>query len=150
MTESTDRKTVSLGLDFRPVPVDVGDGKLWEFDPDPSPAKWDRLVNVMNVFVKNAEKDEDVPASEEETQKLYDELTEAVSKLLLSEEQQAEWEQRRYGMFAQRTVAIALMGELSGFPTESESTSGPDSEPTGSPESPDGTSPESTGEPSQP
>ena len=36
MTDQVRRDIVKLGLDFRAIPVDIGDGIEWEFHPDPA------------------------------------------------------------------------------------------------------------------
>ena len=57
MTDEVRRDVVKLGLDFRAIPVDLGDGVEWEFNPDPSPEQWSTLVDALKQFTKFEDED---------------------------------------------------------------------------------------------
>lgn len=135
MTEEVRRDVVKLGLDFRAIPVDLGDGIEWEFHPDPSPQQWSALVNALKEFTKF----EDTDFGGEAFENALAGFTESMSKMLVRAEQQAEWIEKGYGLGPQQAISEALMGIWTGFPTPQQSPSGKGSKKTGSASSPRGT-----------
>lgn len=127
MTEEVRRDTVKLGLDFRPIPVDVGDGIEWDFHSDPSPQQWGTLVDSLKVFTKF----EDDNFGGKDFENALAAFTAAMANLLIREEQQQEWIDKKYGLAAQQAISEALMGLWTGFPTKQPSPSGKGSKPTG-------------------
>jgi hypothetical protein len=127
MTEEVRRDVVKLGLDFRPIPVDLGDGVEWEFHPDPSPEQWSHLVNALKKFTKFEDDDFGGEAFEEALAG----FTQAMSEMLVKAEQQTAWLQKGYGLGPQQAISEALMGIWTGFPTTRESPSGKASKRTG-------------------
>ena len=127
MTDQVRRDVVKLGLDFTPIPVDLGDGIIWEFHPDPSPSQWSGLMDSLKSFTRFEEKDYDGEQFKEGLQN----FTKAMSELLVSDEQKAEWIERQYGLGPQQAISQALMGIWTGFPTTPSSPSGKGSRPTG-------------------
>jgi len=128
MTNEVRRDVVKLGLDFRPIPVDLGDGIEWEFHPDPSPQQWSILVQALKVFMKFEDDDFGGEAFEEALAG----FTKAMSELLVSEEQRNLWVEKGYGLGPQQAISEALMGIWTGFPTKQQSPSGKGSKRTGS------------------
>lgn len=114
------RDVVKLGIDFRPIPVDLGDGIEWEFHPDPSPEQWTALVAAIREFGKFGEDNFGGP----EFQASLEKFTEAMAEVLTNEEQKKLWREKRYGLGAQQAISQALMEMWTGFPTKSPSPSG--------------------------
>lgn len=127
MTEEVRRDVVKLGLDFRAIPVDIGDGIEWDFHPDPSPAQWSTLVNALKQFTKF----EDDDFEGETFKKALSEFTQAMADMLVRKEQRAEWVKKGYGLGPQQAISEALMGIWTGFPTKQQSPSGRGSKKTG-------------------
>ncbi len=128
MTNEVRRDIVKLGLDFRPIPVDLGDGVEWEFHPDPSPAQWSLLVNSLRSFSQFGNEDFGGDAFE----KTLEGFTKAMSDMLVTSKQQKEWIEKGYGLGPQQAISEALMEIWTGFPTKQSSPSGKGSKPTGS------------------
>ncbi len=127
MTNEVRRDVVKLGLDFRAIPVDLGDGVEWEFHPDPSPQQWSTLVNALKQFTKFEDADFGGDAFEE----ALTSFTKAMSEMLVRAEQQVAWIEKGYGLGPQQAISEALMGIWTGFPTNQQSQSGKESKPTG-------------------
>lgn len=127
MVDEVRRDVVKLGLDFRPIPVDLGDGIEWEFHPDPSPEQWASLVNALKSFTKFG--DEDFGGDEFKT--ALTRFTEAMSRLLVNEDQRGKWIEKNYGLGPQQKISEALMEIWTGFPTKQQSPSGKGSKRTG-------------------
>lgn len=136
MTDEVRRDVVKLGLDFRSIPVDLGDGIEWEFNPDPSAHQWSTLVNALKQFTKFGDDDFGGEAFEEALAG----FTKAMSDMLVKVEQQVEWIEKGYGLGPQQQISEALMGIWTGFPTKQRSRSGKGSKKTGSRSSRPGTS----------
>lgn len=128
MTNEVRRDVVKLGIDFRAIPVDLGDGVEWEFHPDPSPKQWSTLVNALKQFTKF----EDDDFGGEAFEGALSAFTEAMSDMLVRTEQQVEWIEKGYGLGPQQAISEALMGIWTGFPTKQPSPSGKGSKQTGS------------------
>lgn len=124
------REVVSIGLDFRPIPINVGDGKIWGFTPDPDKAQWGTLTGTLKVLSKFKDISEE-DAAQVDLSEAIDSLTGAVAALLADPEDVKAWKKRGYGLLAQQRVARALMEQWTGFPTTSSSPSGKKSKPTG-------------------
>lgn len=114
------RDVVKLGLDFRAIPVDLGDGIEWEFHPDPKPHQWSALVGALKEFTKF----EDDDFGGEAFEKALAGFTKAMSEMLIRPEQQSEWIEKGYGLGPQQAISEALMGIWTGFPTKQQSPSG--------------------------
>lgn len=127
MTNEVRRDVVKLGLDFRAIPVDLGDGIEWDFHPDPSPEQWSTLVDALKAFTQFG----DEGFAGEEFQTALGEFTAAMSDLLVNEEQRQLWKQKNYGLGPQQAISQALMEIWTGFPTKQSSPSGKGSAPTG-------------------
>ena len=127
MTNEVRRDVVKLGLDFRAIPVDLGDGIEWSFDPDPSPQQWNVLVEALKAFTKFG--DSDFGGDDFET--ALGNLTSAMSNLIVDEDQKSRWTEKNYGLGPQQAISEALMGIWTGFPTKQPSQSGKGSNPTG-------------------
>jgi hypothetical protein len=128
MTDEVRRDVVRLGLDFRPIPVDLGDGIEWEFHPDPSPEQWSSLVESLKAFTKF----EDDDFGGEAFKTALSGLTRAMSEMISNEAQRAQWIEKNYGLGPQQKISEALMGIWTGFPTDQPSPSGTASKRTGS------------------
>lgn len=127
MTNEVRRDVVKLGLDFRPIPVDLGDGIEWEFTSDPSPQQWSLVVQALKVFTKFEDEDFGGEAFEQALAG----FTQAMSELIINEEQRALWREKGYGLGPQQAISEALMGIWTGFPTKQQSQSGKGSKRTG-------------------
>jgi hypothetical protein len=128
MTNEVRRDVVKLGLDFRAIPVDLGDGIEWEFHPDPSPEQWSALVDALKHFTNF----EDDDFGGEAFKSALAGFTEAMANMLVHTDQQTEWIQKKYGLGPQQAISEALMGIWTGFPTTRQSPSGKESKTTGS------------------
>lgn len=127
MTNEVRRDVVKLGLDFRPIPVDLGDGIEWNFHPDPSPLQWSTLVDALKGFTKFGDDD----FGGEAFKAALANFTEAMGDLLVDEAQREQWVQQGYGLGPQQAISEALMGIWTGFPTKQQSPSGKGSKRTG-------------------
>lgn len=134
--EQVSRDVVSVGIDFRPLPVNIGDGVIWNFDPDPSPEAWGQLMDQLKALAAlGSIKEGDTDAAMElDVKGLLNGLTEALSGLLLEDEQRAKFKSKGYGLAVLSKTAPAIVKALSGFPTTSPSSSGEGSETDGSTE----------------
>ncbi len=141
MTNEVRRDVVKLGLDFRAIPVDLGDGIEWEFNPDPSAEQWSTLVNALKGFTKFEDDDFGGDAFKEALAG----FTKAMSDMIINAEQQVAWIEKGYGLGPQQAISEALMGIWTGFPTKQPSPSGKGSKRTGSRSSRPGTSAGSAG-----
>jgi hypothetical protein len=127
MTDEVRRDVVKLGLDFRAIPVDLGDGIEWEFHPDPSPEQWSTLVDSLKQFTKF----EDADFGGDAFKSALAGFTNAMAEMLVRKEQQKEWIKKGYGLGPQQAISEALMGIWTGFPTTQPSPSGKGSKQTG-------------------
>ena len=127
MTDEVRREVVKLGIDFRPIPVDFGDGIEWEFHPDPSPQQWSILVAALKEFTKF---DDDAFGGEAFEKALTD-FTQAMSTFLVRDDQKEQWMKKGYGLGPQQAVSEKLMELWTGFPTTQPSPSGKGSKKTG-------------------
>lgn len=128
MTKEVRRDVVKLGLDFRAIPVDLGDGVEWEFSPDPSPQQWSVMVDSLKGFTHF--EDDDFGGEAFET--ALTGFTQAMADMLVREEQREAWVEKGYGLGPQQAISEALMGIWTGLPTKPPSPSGKESSPTGS------------------
>ena len=124
----TRREAVKLGLDFRPIPVDVGDGVEWDFTADPAPDQWSALVNALKAFTTFG--DGDFGGEEFESALLGFRV--AMSELITDESQRPVWIEKKYGLMVMQAISEALMENWTGFPTRQPSPSGKGSKRTGS------------------
>jgi|KBSMisStandDraft_5_1062788.scaffolds.fasta_scaffold00561_6 hypothetical protein len=127
MTEEVRRDVVKLGLDFRAIPVDLGDGIEWEFNSDPSAEQWSMLVDALKQFTKFEEDDFGGDAFKSALAG----FTKAMADMLVKAEQRTEWVEKGYGLGPQQAISEALMGIWTGFPTKQQSPSGKGLKPTG-------------------
>ena len=127
MSEEVRRDVVKLGLDFRTIPVDLGDGIEWDFVPDPSPEQWTRLLGALKAFQKFGDEDFGGEAFEAALK----EFTGAMAAMLATEEQGKKWVKKGYGLGPQQAISEALMKMWTGFPTKQPSPSGEGSKTTG-------------------
>jgi len=119
----TNREVVSIGIDFRPIPVDIGDGKIWNFDPDPAPDKWDNLNATLMKFQSLQNVDQD-NIEELKLSPLLTDLRKALGGLLADREQEKEWNKTTYGLMPLQSLAQRVMEQITGFPTNQDSNSG--------------------------
>ena len=127
MTNEVRRDVVKLGLDFRPIPVDVGDGIEWNFHPDPSPQQWSVLMDSLKALTRFGDAD----FGGKEFEKALANFTKAMSELIVDKDQQAAWIEKNYGLGPQQAISQALMEIWTGFPTKQSSPSGTPSKRTG-------------------
>lgn len=119
------REVVSVGLDFRPIPIDIGDGKVWGFNPDPDPAELDNLMRALRAVGKAGKEVESVDGEGVEFEKVLRGLSEAIGQLIVDPEQKKEWlAKRSYGLGALSGLTSVLMEQVSGFPQKSDGGSG--------------------------
>jgi len=129
-TEVNRRAVVKVGIDFRPIPVDLGDGVEWDFTSDPSPEQWSSLVGALGGFADVLGAD-GKGLSSGGFEKALEGLNEAMSGLLVKLEDRLAWAERGYGLGPQQAIAEALMEEWTGFPSPPASPSGKGSKRTG-------------------
>ena len=127
MVNEVRRDVVSLGMDFRPIPVDLGDGIVWQFDPDPDPDQWSGLVTALKGFTNFGDDDFGGAAFK----KALSTLTSAMAAVLVDEDQKKEWVKKKYGIGPQQAISNALMELWTGFPTNQPKPSGKGSKATG-------------------
>lgn len=127
MTNEVRRDVVKLGLDFRAIPVDLGDGIEWEFHPDPSPEQWSALVDSLKQFTKF----EDDDFGGDAFKSALAGFTGAMADMLVRDDQKTEWVAKGYGLGPQQAISQALMEIWTGFPTTQPSPSGKGSKRTG-------------------
>lgn len=127
MTDQVRRDVVNLGLDFRTIPVDLGDGIEWEFSPDPSPDQWSALMTALKQFGKFGDDDFGGEAFE----KALSDFTSSMAAMLSTEKQRTKWISKGYGLGPQQAISQALMEIWTGFPTEQPEQSGKGSKTTG-------------------
>lgn len=111
---SVDREAVSVGLDIRPLPVEIG-GRIWFTDPDPSPSAMNAVHAAVQGFSTKGVEDE--AEKLKISQKAYEQLNAALTEILLDEEQKVEFP-GKYGMLGVQNFALAWIQGISGFPTE--------------------------------
>lgn len=120
MSDKIERATLTLGLDFSPLKVDIGDGHIWLFHADPSPEQFNALVTSLAGFGSMVGADESPEAAMkavEEIGPLLDSLQAAILQLLTTDKQRKEFTTKGYGVKALQGTAALLM-DPSGFPTE--------------------------------
>lgn len=121
MSEQINRETVSVGIDFRPIPIDMGDGQVWMFDPDPTPGKWSGLSRALTAFgrlnVTADSSEEEVDAAAQDMESLTTGLTDSIAELLVDIKQRKAFRDRGYSTNALQRLAKVLIQTLSGFPT---------------------------------
>lgn len=132
MNTQVNREVVKIGLDFRPIPIDLGDGKVWHFTSDPSTEQWAILTSALRKFsVFQGRTDEDILGSGE-FEGVISGLTNALAEMLVDTDQKREWIDRGYGIGPQQRVSEYLLETWSGFPTQQPSSSGRELSQTGS------------------
>lgn len=122
MTQEIDRSVVSIGLDFRPIPINIGDGVVWQFDPDPAPDVFDALVSGLAHIGQVG-----TQMSKGETTSLapaLQELQKVIGQMLVDPKQQKDWATTSYGLHALNALAQRLLQETTGFTDQSSKPSG--------------------------
>lgn len=132
MNTQVNREVVKIGLDFRPIPIDLGDGMVWNFTSDPSTEQWTILTSALRKFsVFQGRSDEDILGGGE-FEEVISGLTAALAEMLVDTAQKDQWIDRSYGIGPQQRVSEYLMETWSGFPTQQPSSSGKELSQTGS------------------
>lgn len=121
------REVVKIGMDFRPIPVDVGDGIEWGFHPDPSPEQWAKLMGTLKEFTKFGDDDFDGTQFKESLKA----FTLAMSELIVDEDQREKWINNNYGLGPQQAISEALMEIWTGMGKKPGNSSGKGSKKTG-------------------
>lgn len=126
MSKEIQREVVSIGLDFRPIRLDVGDGQVWEFQPEPEPAQFDRLISTMKSFSKIGEAMQDNGAQEESSgmTNALDELRKALGALLVDQADRSKFMKQKYGLRSLNALCNAVIEETTGFTGKSPKGSG--------------------------
>lgn len=128
---SITREKVSIGLDFRPLPLDIGDGIDWLFNTQASLDDWNALNHGLIAFgsipqdLEVEEGQEPTPeqiaavvAANEQMVQLADNLTAALVTLLVDAKQKKAFAERRYNLEALTAFASTYIQQTSGFPTK--------------------------------
>lgn len=123
------REVVKLGIDFRSIPVDMGDGVEWDFTPDPSPQQWTAIMVAIRAFGEMGESEGDFDETTFGT--ALETLSRAMAGVLSDPSKRDQWIARGYGLGPQQAVSQALMETWTGFPTSQPSPSGEGSNPVG-------------------
>lgn len=127
--KASTRTKVSIGLDFRPLPIDVGDGNEWLFNPDPDPSLWGALMEALNAFadLETLQIDPEAELSADEREaltsltsalpELLTGLGTAIAGLMTTTKQGQQFTEHGYGQRTLQALAQTLVEELTGFPT---------------------------------
>lgn len=111
------RSVVKIGINFDPIPLDVGDGKIWNFTSEATPAQMDALVRVARGVGSLATVTDETVESMDFTE-MTNEVSGVIADLLIEPAQKKEWIKRSYSVLAQGKVIAVLIKEMStGFPT---------------------------------
>lgn len=113
---SVDRDDVTVGFDFRPIPVRLGSGPehRWEFNPDPDVEAWAQVSDAVEAFRGRDPEDIDM----RETAELVERIRAALADMLFDPADRESFiEQKKYGPMALMKLAEAVMKEVTGFPT---------------------------------
>lgn len=125
MTQDVDRSVVTLGVDYRPIPINLGDGVVWQFDPDPSPSKFNQLTKAVKALGPVGKKMSDAETEDDGTfERAMTGLKDALGALLLDKDQRKKWAERDYGFRSMNALVGRLMEEITGFTEASPSGSG--------------------------
>lgn len=123
MTQEINRKVVTIGFNFQPIPIDAGDGKVWLFNPDPDPEMMDGLMTAAAEIGEvggKLTKGEKASLGE-----AIHGLKSALGEMLIENaDLRAEWGKARYGLATMNAFSNALMEEVTGFTQASPPSSG--------------------------
>jgi|SRR5690625_192286 len=108
------REVVTVGLDLSPIQLDTGDGNVWEFNSDPSPAEFGALQDTLSEFSQMGKQDPEEANIAETIQRLSD----AMRALLVREDQRREWDKVSYGIMAVQNIAMVYIPAMTGVPTK--------------------------------
>lgn len=126
MTDDVRREAVKVGLDFRPVPIDLGDGNVWNFDPDPEPARFNDMMKAIRgvgASGKALEKNDEA-ADTNQLVTTMAALKDAVGACLVDDKQREKWSKKSYGLKTMTALVNAYSQEISGFTPPSSKGSG--------------------------
>ena len=110
------REVISIGMNFAPLQIDLGDGKIWKLDSDPSPAAFgalQRSLTQLGSAGKAMERGEEIDFGAG-----VQEVSEAIRELLVETKQKTEWTKVGYGFSALTKLAEAYIPALMGTPTK--------------------------------
>lgn len=105
----TDREPVQIGVDLRPLPLDIG-GEIWLFNPDPGKEFFAELAIVENT-------------DDEDAEAVIDAMYAALNKAILPE-MLDDFVAKSFGLKVLTGIANALTKELTDLPTVPSSASG--------------------------
>lgn len=110
------REEVSVGLDFTPIPLKVGDGTEWLFNPEPSPAKFGALADACGAFSALEDDQTNVGTTMVE---LAEKLSDALIAMMDpgTPGQDKKFRAREYGLRSLNWFATQLVERSTGFPT---------------------------------
>lgn len=109
------RESVAIGLDLRPIPVDMGDGRLFHLDGNPSgKAEWFELSNAAVHLASLAGNGK--ATDPEEALKRLGEFRDAFLPFLPDDEHD-EWQNAKYGGMVMQTLYSKYVETLTGLPT---------------------------------
>lgn len=113
------RKPILIGIDLRPVPLEMSDGQIWYFNPDPAKDFFQRLSGIGKDLQKESELDWDM--IDQIRQSLAKELTQDADAFL----------SKNYGLAVLSALAAAYAETVVAIPTGQSSPSGPGRKGTG-------------------
>ena len=110
------REVISIGINFAPIQIDLGDGIVWKFNSDPAPTEFGELqasLTAMGALGQAAERGEEVDYSAP-----LQRVSEALRGLLTESTQKANWTKKAYGMGTLVQLAQVYIPAIMGTPTK--------------------------------
>jgi hypothetical protein len=108
----SERQPLQVGIDLRPIPLQMEDeaGTVWLFNPDPDKQFFATVARIKD----NDDDDQTDPAYWD----YIDELREVIGSQILDETERTEFMAREYGLKALDAIAKTYSAGVSGRPTE--------------------------------
>lgn len=111
------REVVRVGFDFRPLPLDVGDGIEWSVTADPDREQFGALQVALGRMQRAQAMLEEAGDTDVVGQ-LIGQLEDAVAGLIIDPAERKKFKAKGYGLMALARTATAYITAVSGFPTE--------------------------------
>lgn len=108
------RKPIQIGIDLRPVPLEMSDGQVWHFNPDPAKDFFKQLAGIGKDLQKEGD-DLNWDVVDQIRDSLAKELTEGTDEFLA----------KNYGLAVLSAIAAAYAESVVAIPTKQSSPSGP-------------------------
>ena len=112
------REVISIGMNFAPLQLDLGDGEVWKFDSDPSPEDFGALQTALTGLGKAGAALEGGEELGEDFSQGVKNLSTAFKNLLVEPTQKTKWAKWGYGFTALTKLAETYIPALVGTPTK--------------------------------